>query len=43
VEGRSLADGERSRASATMRKRFERIKERLRALAAEHGLLEPEG
>lgn len=43
VEGRSLADAERSRASATMRKRFERIKERLRVLAAEQGLLEPEG
>jgi RNA polymerase sigma-70 factor, ECF subfamily len=40
IEGRSLADAERARAAATMRKRFERIKERLRALAEKHGLLQ---
>jgi RNA polymerase sigma-70 factor, ECF subfamily len=42
LDDRAHDEGARKRAAASMRKRFERLKERLRALAREEGLLSDE-
>lgn len=41
AEGKNLDETARARLSATLRKRFERVKQQLRARAKKEGLLRP--